>query len=744
MEEHLLPNQPQRVAMIGNYPPRRCGIATFTHDLANSIRATGVEVDVIAMSDIAGYEYPGEVMLAIDQDDVEQYRDAASRLNAGPHELVHVQHEFGIFGGPAGRNLLVLLRDLKMAIVTTLHTVLCNPDGEQRAVLEEIAGLSQRLIVMSDKAKQLLVSVHNIPENKISIIHHGIPSLPETTPEAIKRDMGLEGRPVILTFGLLSPDKGIEYAIQALAKVKDAVYVVAGQTHPNILRNHRETYRDSLIATAVSAGVEDRVRFIDRYVSDEDLGCLIKMADLYVTPYLKAEQITSGTLAYTVGNGKAVISTPYWHAQELLADGRGRLVPMRDPEALAEAITDLIEHPEKRRTIESLAARLGQEMQWPRIAAKYVKCYESAIRQSSSLLREIVKSPVGKKEALPIPPIRLNHLQMLTDDTGIFQHATYSIPNRIEGYCLDDNARALLVTTQLEAAGFSDPALDELQSCYLSFCAHALDRQSGRFRNFMSYHRHWLEDVGSEDSHGRALWCLGTTARRAKNENVSKLAREIYQNGRLAPMDFTSPRAWSYAALGYAEQGDDDLLEEMANRLELLHQHCADRDWPWFEPCVTYANARIPQALIVAGHQLGNSDFLDLGLASLTWLCEVQSSKGIFCPIGNEGFYPRGGKPATSAEQPIEAAAQVSACWKAYSVTGDPQWKREADRAFGWFLGQNRSRTVVARVETGGCYDGLESFGPNLNQGAESTLSYLGALAEMTSSSMPIKRGTLR
>jgi glycosyltransferase involved in cell wall biosynthesis len=732
------------VAVLGNHLPRMCGIATFTHDIAKSLRDAGLTVDVIAMTDGADYDYPAGVAFEIEQDDASAYPLAAQRLNEAGYDLVNVQHEYGIYGGDAGSYLLALMRDLKMPIVTTLHTVLQKPNNDQREVLDEIIGLSQRLVVMSEKARELLRTIHGVPASKIALIPHGIPNLPPDDPEALKEAFGLGGRKIVLTFGLVSESKGMEYVIEAMAKsCCDPTYVIVGRTHPHVKRDHGEVYRDRLVAKAKECGVEDRVVFIDRFVSNDELGKFIKLTDVYVSPYLNMEQITSGTLAYTVGNGKAVISTPYWHAEELLSDGRGLLVPARDSDAIANAITKLLGDDSARHEIEENAKKLGEKMRWPAVAESYVECFNQASLENNELLREIVHIPAATKAAMRLPDIRIDHLDILTDDTGIVQHATYSIPNRDEGYCVDDNARALLVTVDLEEAGFRDVRLARLQSRYLSFCAHSLNHENGRFRNFMSFDRRWLEDQGSEDSHGRCLWCLGSTSRRALSEGVRSLASELFSNGREAPMSFTSPRAWAYSILGYVQVGASDYAAAMVERLLALFEANSTDEWPWLEPAATYANARLPQALMLGGRMLGNNKAVDVGLAALNWLSDVQRVNGLFCPIGNHGFFRSSGEVAKFDQQPIEATAHVSACMTAFRITGDRQWKREAERAFAWFVGANCLATMVAEPSTGGCRDGLQSNGANRNQGAESTVSYLGSLAELTAAMLPAARSSL-
>lgn len=721
----------RRIAMIGNHTPRKCGIATFTKDTASALRRAGFVVDVVAMSDHPGHDYPDGVLFDIPQDDFTAYLDAANRINMGCYDVVLVQHEYGIFGGPAGAHILALLRDLKVPIITTLHTVLKDPNPDQLAVLEELAGLSARFVVMSDKARELLMSVNGIPSSQIEIIPHGIPDLPDEDPEELKRSLGIEGKKVVLTFGLLSPDKGIEYGINAMAEVPDATYVILGQTHPHIKRDHGEGYREGLQALAASLGIADRVIFLNRFVDDAELTRYLNMADVYVTPYLKPEQVTSGTLAYTVGNGKAVVSTPYWHAQELLAEGRGVLVPFRDAGKLAFAINGLLLDSQWKSEIEQRAFAYGRQMTWPRVAEGLARCFEVVSGETRSMLENLINFAAVEKSKLVLPPVRLDHIRALTDDTGIIQHATYTIPNRDEGYCIDDNARALLLMVRLESAGMDDAQIYRLQNIYLSFCAYALDKSKGRFRNFLPYDRRWVEKQGSEDSHGRTLWALGETAAVAKSWGMRQLARQLFEEAEGVVESFTSPRAWAYSLLGCVRLGRTRLANEFTTRLVNLYRANASQNWCWFEEKATYCNARLSQSLILAGRALHRAEAVEIGLKTLNWLCEVQTRDGRYCPIGNDGFLEKGGKRALFDQQPVEAAAHVAACLTAFEATCDAKWQREAERAFGWFMGQNLLGAPLADRRTGGCRDGLLASGPNENQGAESTISYLGAIADL-------------
>jgi glycosyltransferase involved in cell wall biosynthesis len=739
-------DQIRRFATLGNHLPRHCGIATFTTHLTDALveALPGADGFVLAMNDAGRrHAYPSRVRFEIGEGDLSSYRRAADFLNVNQVDVLSVQHEYGIFGGKAGAHLLELLRDLRMPIVTTLHTILSEPNPSQRMVLEELARLSGRLIVMSESGAELLKRVHDIPADQIDLIPHGIPHVP--VGGRSKERLGLSGKTVILTFGLLSPDKGIEYVVNALPEIlaahPETVYVVLGATHPHVVEREGEAYRLMLEARAKHLGVDGSMIFHNRFVNQAELTEFLSATDIYITPYLNAEQITSGTLAYAVGAGKAVISTPYIYARELLADGRGALVPWRDSGAIAREVVELGRDPVRYRTMCARAAEHGRDMTWPAVARQYVETFSRALanekhrRRSSFQAQTLASRPAGW------PEIDLRHVRTLTDDTGILQHAIFSIPRYEDGYCLDDNARGLLLMTVLEEAGTDDPAaVRALASRYLGFVNYAFDRSSGRFRNFLSYSRQWIEPHGSEDSQGRALWALGAVVGRANDPGRRSLAGDLFHGALPATTTFTSPRAWAYVLLGIEEylrafQGDstvEGLREDLATRLFGLFQRTSTQEWSWFEDSVTYCNARLSQALIVSGTRMHRTEIVDAGLRSLDWLVSLQvSHEGDFAPIGCNGFLSRGGAAAVFDQQPVEACTVTSACLAAHGVSGDARWMERGTRAFEWFLGQNSLQQWLYDASTGGCRDGLHADRTNRNQGAEATLSFLLALCEM-------------
>ncbi|MBW6399272.1 glycosyltransferase family 4 protein [Roseomonas sp. HJA6] len=752
-----------RIAFLGNHPPRICGLATFTGDLRNAVAGAvpDAECFVLAMTDAAAtYDYPPEVWLEIADDDLQAYGHAAEFLNDVNADVLCVQHEYGIFGDADGERVLALLRHARMPIVATLHTVLDHPTPSQFRVMQGLIRHADRLVVMTRRAERILGEVHGVPAERITVIPHGIPETPaEMPPAAHKVEFGAAGRTVLLTFGLLSPGKGIEQAIRAMPAIvasrPDVLYLVLGATHPNVLRRDGEAHRKSLKRLAAQLGVTDHVHFLDRFVDLPTLTRAIAAADIYLTPYLNEAQSVSGTLAYSFGMGKAVISTPYWHAAELLAEGRGVLVPFADPAAIASAVIGLLNDPERLRTMREAAYSLGQDMRWSRIGARYRDVFDQARRDAphrrmaAPLSTEALMRAVGAT-ALPqphawvlsphgdaAPPAKLTHLDRLLDPTGIAQHATRAIVDRAHGYCLDDNARGLILATSLESNA-SAPA--DLFDVTAAFVQHAWDAGAERFRNFMAYDRRWLEAIGSDDSHGRAIWALGTTAARAEDPSHRAWAYGLLERAAPPVIALTSLRAWAFALLGVVEALDarpEDLrLKRLRTQLaERLYEHLrASRrpGWTWFEDVVSYDNARLPQALMAAGHQAGKAAWFTSAVEALDWLCRIQRAEaGHFRPVGSEGFWRQDADRAVFDQQPLEASATVGACVTAWRCTGKSVWLTEAQRAFAWFLGENDLGQPLYDAQTGGCRDGLLCDRVNENQGAESTLAFLMATIEL-------------
>jgi glycosyltransferase involved in cell wall biosynthesis len=737
----------EKIGFLGNYLPRKCGIATFTHDVHTAVaeRYPHAACEVCAVTDPGQqYDYPDSVTFEIDEQDPASYLRAADYFNLRGVDSVCIQHEFGIYGGESGRHILDFARAVEAPIVTTLHTVLERPTVQQDYVLRELTALSARVVVMSECARDILVSVYGIPADVIDLIPHGIPDMPFVDSSFYKDKIGIEGKFVLLTFGLLSANKGIEHVIDAmpgiLEEYPNVIYLVLGATHPHVLRTDGETYRRSLEERVERLGLQENVQFHNRFVEIEELKEFIAAADMYVTPYLNADQIVSGTLAYSFGCGKAVISTPYLHALELLADDRGIIVPFADPGAISLAALGLLRDESRRHAMRKRAYLMGREMIWSEVAARYMESFEMARRSRPGRLPTHDSRLTASKACAALPPINLQHLRRLTDSTGLIQHARYRIPHTPEGYCTDDNARALSLAVMLEKLSAHDPLHGTAASIsnYASFVNGAFNPETRQFRNFMSYDRRWLDDRGSDDCQGRSIRALGVCIALSKEHDLRQWAVGLFQRSVVTILETRSPRAWAHALIGidlYLRELSGDrvvrrLADELTQRLLTRFADASGVDWPWFEDSLAYDNAVMSHALITRGSE--DQASLDIGLMSLGWLMEQQtSSSGHFRPIGSAGFYPRGGERANFDQQPIESEGMVSASLAAYEVSGDRSWLDASRIAFEWFHGRNDLGLALYDPGSGGCRDGLSIDRVNRNQGAESTLAYLSARVQM-------------
>jgi len=619
-----------------------------------------------------------------------------------------------------------------------------EPDAQQRTVLEEIATLSDRLVVMSELAAQLLRDVYAVPEEKIDLIPHGVPEMHFMDPNYFKDRFGTEGKSVLLTFGLLSPNKGIENVIRALPAIlaghPNVVYIVSGVTHPHVRRRDGERYREELKALAEELGVSSQLIFNNRFVDAEELIEHVGAADIYITPYRHEAQVVSGTLAIALGAGKAIISTPYWHAKELLADGRGVIVPFDDPSSIANAVLRLLENDAERHAMRKRAYLYSRETTWPKTARAYMASFQRARFERNLRPRPAQQDELSPREPHELPELNVAHLLNMTDDTGMLQHAIFSVPNTREGYTTDDNARALIVSNVLNEATVYGSGVDyaKLSHRYLAFLWLAFRSDTGRFRNFLGYDRKWLEDAGSEDSHGRALWALGTVLGHSQDAGLRGAAGRLFEAAMPSALSFTSPRAWAFSILGmqaYLDWFPDDRAVQgarntLANRLLKIYEQSRNETWQWFEKSLAYSNARLSQALILAGWRSGNQTMIEAGIESLEWLVAAQhhGDRDVFVPIGSNGFFGEGLERARFDQQPVEACATIGACIEAYRLTRNLRWLAEAQRVFHWFLGKNDLHVPLYDLATGGCRDGLHPDRVNENQGAESTLSFLMSL----------------
>jgi len=694
--------------------------------------------------------FPETVGRTIRQDHAADYRAAADFINREAFDLVCLQHEFGIFGGEAGALVLDLVARLDAPLVTTLHTVLDRPNAAQRRVLDAIIAASARVVVMAGKARDMLIDVYGADPERIDVIAHGIPDVPLASTRAAKERLGFTDRKVILTFGLMSPNKGIETMIDAMPEIvrcaPDALYVVMGATHPILQAEEGEQYRNTLMARVRALGLDDHVVFINRFVDRPELLDHIAMCDVYATPYLAAAQMTSGTLAYSHGMGRPVVSTPYWHAAELLIDGSGVLIPFDNPAGFGPAIANLLGDETGRLAMGRKAYAASRPMTWANTARRYAASFRAASRKGGVATGDRMDMPkpiptITQTQARPnLPPMSLDHLAAMCDDTGMAQHAVHAIADRSHGYCIDDNARALLLCCGL-ADGPDAPLARRLSSTFAAFIQHGWNPDNRRFRNFMSFDRRWLEDAGSEDSHGRTLWALGTYSVRACSSGHARWARELFSEALDGVVAFTSPRAWAFTLLGlapycavYAEDyAAAGLRAELADRLEKLLSAREGPEWTWFENGLSYDNARLPQALIVTGAAMRSANIVEAGLRSLRWLVPMQTSgEGHFRPVGSHGFLMASrNMPQAFDQQPLEACATIAACIAAQRVDPGFSWHAEAERAFAWFLGANDLGIELADVATGSCRDGLHPDRANENRGAESVLSFLLSLADM-------------
>lgn len=718
------------VALLGNFPPRQCGIATFTADTASSLRLASptITLDIYAMDDGQGYDSPAEVTHAIPQDDPAAYAALADRINASGAQVLWIQHEFGIFGGEAGSHLLTLTERLQIPYVLTLHTVLDKPSAAQRRVLNALMAGSAKVIAMVERARDILVRSYDVPRSRIVLIPHGIPDLPLVPTSTGKAKLGLGDRPVILTFGLLSPDKGIEEMVEALPAIlersPDALYVIAGATHPHLVAAEGETYRETLRDRADALGVLSNIEFVNRFMELDELTDWLSAADVYVTPYRNPAQITSGTLAYAIGMGKAVVSTPYVHAAELLANNGGRLVPFRSPPALAEAVGSLLVDSAELNALSRRAYSRGRATIWSRSGERALALFTSVLQTDGSSVAPLAADPAL---AGPVPA----GVDRLTDDTGIVQHSILAVPDRNHGYCIDDNARALMLMAL--ARGMDPAERRRLSMIYAAFLQHGWNPEERLFRNFMGFDRRWLESVGSEDSNGRTLWALGVTAARHPDAQIAGWAERLYDATAPILADLTSPRARAFLMLGALARLEVDrrhapsrsLLVENGAALMTLVDAVRRPDWRWFEVMLAYDNARLPEALIRAGDYLGDRGMVEVGLDTLDWIGTKQRTpRGHFRPVGTESFGLPHTEPALFDQQPLDAWAMIDACSAAVSVDHQPRWIALGERAYRWFLGENDLGLSMLAPGTGECFDGLNPVGVNLNHGAESVLAW--------------------
>lgn len=720
---------------IGTYPPRECGIGTFTHNLYHAI--TGVnkskEQDdsfIVAMNDFEqNYTYPEEVKLTIRQESQEDYLSAVKYINLSGADCCILEHEFGIYGGQNGVYILPFLHRLEIPLIVTLHTIIKTPSYNEKAILQEICKMANRVVVMSQKAIDFLIDIYDVPKEKIAFIEHGVPDFQFSQNET-KKEFKLEKKKLLLTFGFISRNKGIEVAIKALPKVVEkhpnVLYMVLGKTHPNVLRYSGDEYRVYLLRLIKELKLENNVVLLNEFVNQKDLFKYLFASDIYITPYPNEAQITSGTLSYAVGAGSAVVSTPYWHAAELLADDKGVLFDFYNSDQLSDILIDLFDNPDKRLQLRQRAYDYGRGITWPKIGVKYNDLLQTVLVEDFK---------IDEKEVIPfdlllLPPFSLTHIKRLTDDTGIIQHAKYGIPDLKEGYCLDDNARALLMALMTFKQKKDYTAL-ELCPIYLSYI-HYMQNEDGTFRNFLSFNRNFLDEVGSEDSFARTIWALGYMLANAPNDSYYQIGRMIFFNAHRNFENLKSIRSIAYVIMGVSyylrnNPSDDGVIEQLKRLTNVLTVHFennSDENWAWFEQLFAYDNAILPLALLHSAEILNDDNIRMVAIKSMDFITSITMKNGYLSIIGNEKWYKRNGELSKFAQQPLDAMAMVLMFHQAYHLTKDKNYLNKLFTSFMWFLGDNDLRMSLYDFETKGCCDGLESYGVNRNQGAESALAY--------------------
>lgn len=714
------------VIHVSSYPPRACGIATFTKDITSALDAKfnpAVKSRIVALNDnpTAIYNYTDKVTGEINSNEIAKYVELAREINHNPDvKVVNLQHEFGLYGGNWGDYIIPFLQVIEKPVVTTFHTAVPDPEDDLKTIVQTIVDKSRAVIVMNALSKDILKNDYQINEQKIRLVPHGIPQTAFEPSDKYKTELGLEGKTVLTTFGLLSPNKGIQYAIRALPEVikkfPNIIYVVVGATHPNIVREKGEVYRNSLVAEVQKLGLENHVKFYNKYLDLDELTKYLKATDVYISPATDEGQSVSGTLSYAMGFGRPVVATASSYAQFLVTPQTGVLVPVKNPSALTKALTELLADDKKIKWMSKEAYEHTRPMTWPNVATSYFNLYQ----EFADLEAEDDK----------LPEMKLDHLRRMTDSFGIFHFAKYSKPEKRYGYSLDDNARALVVVAKAYQTQ-PDPELEKLMNVYLSFIKFT-QRPNGKFANIVTYQK--VKDAtADEDVQGRAVWALGYVARA---ENLPEEIRSKAEKILLKTINFlpklTSPRAIAFAMTGLyfylKENSKPSLLKtfnKMADAQVAQYQEFASEDWHWFEDQLTYSNSKLAESLFYAYDLTKNATYLDVAKKTLKFLKQITFEKDHYMPIGQNGWYFRNKKRAYFDQQPEETSTMVETKVVAYKTTGDKQYLKDALRVFNWFLGKNHLGQMVYDEATGGCYDGVGQYAINLNQGAESTISYL-------------------
>ncbi len=716
-----------KICFLSNYPPKECGISIFTENLTNSMNHAfnpKLRSRVIALNDPEShYKYNNKVIFQITRNSKESYIRIAKELNESPeYKLICIQHEFGLFGGEYGSDLLYFLDAIEKPVIVTFHSVLPHPDEERRKIVKQIATKASAIIVMAQVAIDILNKDYGIERSKIYLIHHGTPNVKFSPPDQYKKKIGLDGRTIIFTFGLLSRGKGIEYMIRALPplveKYPKLLYFISGETHPNVRREEGESYRNELIDLVKKLGLQNHVKFQDRYVDVKELADpYILACDIYAFTNLEKEQITSGTLAYALSCGRPIVATPATYTKELLAQDRGIVLKKtKSPEEFTKALNKLLSNTETRENMSEAAYAFGRQMIWSNVARRHLSVFNRVVQ----LREEITKK---------YPKIKLNHLKNLTDNFGCLQFCKAVVPDKRSGYTLDDNARALIIAVLYNTFQDSDLSF-KLAKKYLKFIEHT-QTEDGYFHNTFMNRNKKVEDF-SEDAFGRAIWALGYTVNTSKNKKIQGKSEDLFDKAFPNITKLKSPRAKAFAIIGlyhhyekYGRKRDLDLIKTFADSLVDLYESNASDEWQWFEKNLTYANAKLPEAMFLAYKSTKKEKYLEVAESTLHFLSDIVFIEDELHPIGQNGWFNKEGKRSFFDQQPIDASSMVHAYLTAYKITNDKHYYEKAILAFNWFLGRNHLKQMLYDEVTGGCYDGLGKHALNLNQGAESTIAYL-------------------
>ncbi len=715
------------VLFVSTYPPRECGIATFTQDLTEAIDKRffpTIKTKILALNnpETLDLEYPKNVMYAVEEYDVNKYMQTAQRINEDPRiKLVCVQHEFGIFGGDYGDHLLPFLEILDKPVIVTFHSVLPHPDRQRRIIVRAIAERTKAFVVMTEKAVSILQKEYGVT-TPIVVIPHGIPEVQYKSQEKDKKDLGLEGRIVLASFGMISQNKGYEFVIRSLPKVvknfPNVLYLIIGETHPVVREREGEKYREMLQKIVKDLKLEKNVEFRNKYHTKSEIIKYLRASDIYVSPSLTPEQITSGTLVYGMGCGRVTVSTPFLHARDIVTPERGRLVKSRKPRTFAAAINRLLAEPEKLKKMERNTYSYTRQMLWQNVGISYGKLFNKYINLPEIHFRD------------KIPAINMNHIRKLTDDFGILRTATFATPDITSGYTLDDNSRALLVCGALYNKQRRNNQI-KLMKIYLDFMKY-VQQKDGRMLNVVQSDFRIDPESWSEEAHGRAIRALGYIL------TISGLPRELRKQAEktlthaLKPVSTLQyPRAIASTIAGlhfsnqskYSEQ-NIDLMKQMADRLLVMYQQNSKENWNWFEPVMTYSNGKLPEALLYAYITTQDKKYAETAKEALDFLIEKTFHGQTFAPVGQKGWFD-GTKKAVFDQHPVEATSMTNSLILAHRIFKKQKYERFAISAFNWFLGKNIRNTVMYNETTGGSFDRLGKKTINSNQGAEATLAYL-------------------